>query len=100
MLRRAVSCPRSLLLCFIIEKCAASVPLKFQSLAKIAKSLIFWQGQQGSNLWPAVLETAALPTELYPYKARAVFYPNWRALAREKSKEKGRIAPAFPIHSN
>ncbi|MCC2651893.1 MAG: hypothetical protein K0Q60_2056 [Microvirga sp.] len=25
-----------------------------------------WQGQQGSNLRPAVLETAALPTELYP----------------------------------
>src|SRR6218665_2046404 len=28
---------------------------------------IEWQGQQGSNLRPAVLETAALPTELYPY---------------------------------
>ena len=26
-----------------------------------------WQGQQGSNLRPAVLETAALPTELYPF---------------------------------
>ncbi len=26
-----------------------------------------WQGQQGSNPRPAVLETAALPTELYPY---------------------------------
>ena len=25
-----------------------------------------WQGQQGSNPRPAVLETAALPTELYP----------------------------------
>jgi hypothetical protein len=26
-----------------------------------------WQGQRGSNPRPAVLETAALPTELYPY---------------------------------
>lgn len=26
-----------------------------------------WQGQQGSNPRPAVLETAALPTELYPF---------------------------------
>ena len=25
-----------------------------------------WQGHQGSNPGPAVLETAALPTELYP----------------------------------
>ena len=29
-----------------------------------------WQGQQGSNLRPAVLETAALPTELYPFFLR------------------------------
>ena len=28
-----------------------------------------WQGQQGSNPRPTVLETAALPTELYPYVA-------------------------------
>ena len=28
-----------------------------------------WQGQQGSNPRPTVLETAALPTELYPYGA-------------------------------
>ena len=27
----------------------------------------FWQGQKGSNPRHAVLETAALPTELYPY---------------------------------
>ncbi len=27
----------------------------------------FWQGQQGSNPRPTVLETVALPTELYPY---------------------------------
>ena len=27
----------------------------------------FWQGQKDSNSRHAVLETAALPTELYPY---------------------------------
>ena len=27
-----------------------------------------WQGQKDSNPRHAVLETAALPTELYPYK--------------------------------
>ena len=27
----------------------------------------FWQGQKDSNPRPAVLETAALPAELYPY---------------------------------
>ena len=26
-----------------------------------------WQGQKGSNPRPTVLETAALPAELYPY---------------------------------
>jgi hypothetical protein len=26
-----------------------------------------WQGQKGSNPRPTVLETVALPTELYPY---------------------------------
>jgi hypothetical protein len=32
-----------------------------------------WQGQQGSNPRPAVLETAALPTELYPYLGAWLF---------------------------
>ncbi len=30
-----------------------------------------WQGQRGSNPRPAVLETAALPTELYPCGRRS-----------------------------
>ena len=30
-----------------------------------------WQGQRGSNPRPAVLETAALPTELYPFSPAA-----------------------------
>ena len=29
---------------------------------------LFWQGRQGSNLRPSVLETDALPTELLPYQ--------------------------------
>jgi hypothetical protein len=29
-----------------------------------------WQGQQGSNPRPTVLETVALPAELYPYAVR------------------------------
>ena len=29
--------------------------------------VLFWQGQKGSNPRHAVLETAALPAELYPY---------------------------------
>ncbi len=29
-------------------------------------SLVFWQGQKGSNPRPTVLETGTLPTELYP----------------------------------
>ena len=32
--------------------------------------LLFWQGHKGSNSGHAVLETAALPTELYPYRCR------------------------------
>ena len=34
--------------------------------------LFFWQGQKDLNPRPTVLETAALPTELYPYNN--VFY--------------------------
>ena len=36
--------------------------------------MLCWQGQRGSNPRPAVLETAALPTELYPY--RRPYCPN------------------------
>ena len=32
-----------------------------------------WQGQKGSNPRHAVLETAALPAELYPYTAFVFF---------------------------
>ena len=33
-----------------------------------------WQGQQDSNLRHPVLETGALPAELYPYKKGHTFY--------------------------
>lgn len=29
--------------------------------------MAIWQGREGSNLQPSVLETAALPIELLPY---------------------------------
>ena len=32
----------------------------------IVRLAVVWQGQQGSNPRPTVLETVALPTELYP----------------------------------
>ncbi len=31
-----------------------------------------WQGQQGSNPRPTVLETVALPAELYPYASHGL----------------------------
>ena len=46
------------------------------SLVQYMKNLLsngkIWRVQQDSNLWHAVLETAALPTELYPYMATAM----------------------------
>ena len=36
-------------------------------LRRTKVQVCLWQGQQGSNPRPTVLETAALPTELYPY---------------------------------
>ena len=33
-----------------------------------------WQGHKDSNSGHAVLETAALPTELYPYIITDIFY--------------------------
>ena len=36
-------------------------------LTECASKCVFWQGQKDLNPRHAVLETAALPTELYPY---------------------------------
>ena len=38
-----------------------------QKKPPLLRGLMFWQGQKDSNPRHAVLETAALPTELYPY---------------------------------
>ena len=48
---------------------AAHERLRFTSIKKNDHPIgwSFWQGQKGSNSRHAVLETAALPTELYPY---------------------------------
>ena len=37
------------------------------ALYRLSHSSTFWQGQKDLNPRHAVLETAALPTELYPY---------------------------------
>ena len=46
-------------------------PMSVQRPCRARSSRMVWQGQQGSNLRPAVLETAALPTELYPFRPPA-----------------------------
>ena len=33
----------------------------------LSESVVFWQGHKDLNPEPTVLETAALPIELYPY---------------------------------
>ena len=44
------------------------VELKEERLRKsLSEAKNHWQGQKDSNPRHAVLETAALPTELYPY---------------------------------
>lgn len=58
--------------------------------------LVGWQGQQGSNPRPAVLETAALPTELYPYRPRATFHKaalHSSPKTRERHSFSGRYGP-------
>ncbi len=47
-------------------------PLRAQSWREVENLRIVtaWQGQRDSNPRPSVLETDALPTELYPYAVR------------------------------
>ena len=60
-----------------------------------------WHGQQGSNLRPAVLETAALPTELCPYHARMsaqqALPKSFRTLCKEWFASKRALTPAPEI---
>ena len=43
--------------------------------------LLFWQGHKGSNSGHAVLETAALPTELYPFNK--IYYITFGATCQD-----------------
>ena len=45
----------------------SSLPLIQKDTASAKRRLCLWQGQKDLNPRHAVLETAALPTELYPY---------------------------------
>ena len=38
---------------------------------QVTIDLVFWQGHKDLNPEPTVLETAALPIELYPYLSKA-----------------------------
>lgn len=54
-------------------------------LSDTSPDIFFWQGQQGSNLRHMVLETIALPTELYPCVIRknvmgGIFFDYFRSL--------------------
>lgn len=55
-----------------------------------------WQGQQGSNPRPTVLETVALPTELYPYGA-AVPKPPPRRRQEGNGRKCGESPPPLPL---
>jgi hypothetical protein len=59
--------------------------------------MIGWQGQQGSNPRPAVLETAALPTELYPYRAGLISQEGGKFKSNRESHlgARGFLAPVF-----
>src|SRR5690554_4535081 len=58
-----------------------------------------WQGQQGSNPRPTVLETVALPAELYPY-GRCIRYdappPRSRAFLTRSPKPGTKNARGLP----
>jgi hypothetical protein len=52
----------------IARLCAIVVPdMRKAQRGHVVQSLCDWQGQRDSNPRPSVLETDALPTELYPY---------------------------------
>ena len=56
-----------------------------------------WQGQKDSNPRHAVLETAALPAELYPFVRMLCYYSAFSAACKgvfEKILPEGRSCPA------
>ena len=48
---------------------SCATKLRYTPIVNCLAEIIHWQGQKDSNPRHAVLETAALPTELYPYTA-------------------------------
>ena len=57
-------------MCFSVGKHARFCGSPYENKRPPNGGLLFWQGHKGSNSGHAVLETAALPTELYPYLCR------------------------------
>ena len=55
-------------LCCSKQKLLLRRPDLLSFCLKMQVNLEIWQGHQGSNPGPTVLETVALPAELYPYK--------------------------------
>ena len=51
---------------------ASAAPIAFLTLRFGRAANHDWQGQGDSNPRPSVLETDALPAELYPYAAREI----------------------------
>ena len=45
----------------------------WRNLRKLIEKIGVWQGHRDSNSRPTVLETVALPTELYPFRSGRVF---------------------------
>ena len=50
------------------DKIFSTTVIKYYCSSSKLSTYYFWQGRQGSNLRPSVLETDALPTELLPYQ--------------------------------
>ena len=57
------------LLCLVLTSCSKSTDSNQNNSVQAARrsASFLWQGQKDLNSRHAVLETAALPTELYPY---------------------------------
>ena len=57
---------RGAAVCFPWENTLAFAGSPYENKKPPNGDFLFWQGHKGSNSGHAVLETAALPTELYP----------------------------------
>ncbi len=75
--------------------CATKQPAALKNVVVLG----FWQGHQGSNPGPTVLETVALPTELYPYRGACYAEQPERSRLHFKFRPRilGRIGTAMEI---